>query len=93
MRPVESLLSIANLLTFLVLTLPLPRSVLWIRFFVPIVLLIAIIQLLAEGWRWQMLPAYALSGLTHWRCGKHSRSQSEKPIHSQSGKHSQKLSD
>jgi pimeloyl-ACP methyl ester carboxylesterase len=63
MRLVESLLSITNFLTLLVLALPLPRSVLWIRYLAPIALLIAVIQLLAEGWRWQMVPAYALSGL------------------------------
>jgi pimeloyl-ACP methyl ester carboxylesterase len=63
MRPVEVLLSITNLLTFSLLTLPLPRSVLLIRYLAPIVLLIAMIQVLVEGWRWQMIPAYTLAGL------------------------------
>jgi predicted dienelactone hydrolase len=63
MRPVESLLSIANFLALLVLALPLPRSMLWIRYMAPIALLIAVVQILTEGWRWQMVPAYVLAVL------------------------------
>ena len=61
MRPIETLLSLANLLTFFVLALP--RAVFWLRYWVPSALLIAIAQVLVEGARWQMLPAYALTGL------------------------------
>jgi len=63
MRPVETLLSIANLLTFFALAISLARSMLWIRYLAPIVLLIAIVQVLVEGSRWQMFPAYAMAGL------------------------------
>ena len=63
MRPVEGLLTLANLLTFFVLAIPLPRSVLLIRYLALIALLIAVVQLLAEGPRWQMVPAYMLAGL------------------------------
>jgi hypothetical protein len=63
MRPLETLLSLANLLAFLVLSVPLPRIVPWMRQLSPIALVIAVAQVLVEGPRWQMVPAYALAGL------------------------------
>jgi predicted dienelactone hydrolase len=63
MRPGEALLSLANLLAFVALAMPLPRPTLWMRRSPPIALLIALAQMLAEGPRWQMFPAYALTGL------------------------------
>lgn len=63
MRPIETLLFPANLLAFFVLTLPLPSAVFWMRHWVPIAVLIAVVQILAEGPRWQMIPAYLLTGL------------------------------
>ncbi len=63
MRPIETLLFLANLLTFFVLVSPLPRAVRWMRYLAPITLLVAALQVLMEGPRWQMFPAYALAGL------------------------------
>ena len=63
MRPIEALLSLTNLLTFCVVAIPLPHVVRWMRYWVPIALLIAGAQVLVEGPRWQMIPAYALTGL------------------------------
>ena len=63
MRPLEILLSLTNLLTFCLLTIPLPGSVFWLRYWTPIALLIAVAQVLVEGARWQMVPAYGLAGL------------------------------
>lgn len=63
MRPIEILLSLANLLAFLVLAVPRLRAVPWLRHLAPMALAIAIAQVLVEGPRWQMLPAYALAGL------------------------------
>jgi hypothetical protein len=63
MRPLETLLSLANLLAFLVLAVPLPRVVPWMRHLAPIALAIAVAQVLVEGPRWQMVPAYALAVL------------------------------
>lgn len=63
MRPIEILLSLTNLLTFCLLTIPLPGSVFWLRYWTPIALLIAVAQVLVEGARWQMVPAYGLAGL------------------------------
>ena len=63
MRLFEILLSIANLLAMLVFVLPLPRGLFWMRYWVPIALLIAVAQVWVEGPRWQMTPAYALVGM------------------------------
>ena len=49
MRPLETLLSLANLLAFLVLAVPLPRVVPWMRHLAPIALPIAVAQVLVEG--------------------------------------------
>ena len=63
MRSIEILLVLANLLTFFVFALPVLRAVHWLGSVVLIALLLAISQVLIEGPRWQMLPAYALAGL------------------------------
>jgi hypothetical protein len=60
MRPVEILLLLANLLTFLVLAVPRLRAVHWTGSVVLIGLLLAIAQALIEGPRWQMAPTFAL---------------------------------
>jgi predicted dienelactone hydrolase len=61
MRPIEILLSLANLLAFFVLAVPRLRAVPWLRHLAPIALPIAIAQVVVEGPRWQMVPAYALA--------------------------------
>jgi len=63
MRPLETLLLLANLLTFLTLAVPPLRAASWARVVAPIALLLAGAQVLADGPRWQMVPAYALNGL------------------------------
>lgn len=63
MRSIEILVVLANLLACCVLAIPLPHSALWMRYWVPIALLVAVAQVLVEGPRWQMVPAYALSGV------------------------------
>lgn len=63
MRPIEILLSLVNLLTFLGLVIPLSQTMGWMRHIAPIALLIAGSQALVEGTRWQMFPAYMLAGL------------------------------
>jgi hypothetical protein len=57
MRPIEIMLLLANLLTFIALEVPLPGALSWMRHFAPITLVIAFAQLLMEGPRWQMVPA------------------------------------
>ena len=63
MRPIEILLLLANLLAFTSLALPLPRAMQWMRYSAPAALLAAGAQILAEGPRWQVTPAYAMTGL------------------------------
>ena len=66
MRTWESLLLLADLMAFLVLSIRPVRGRLWMRDSTVIVLVsvvLAAAQWLAEGPRWQMLPAYALTVL------------------------------
>ncbi len=63
MRPLEGLLLLADLLAFAVFAVPLPRAPRWTRHLAPIPLLAAGTQVLVEGPRWQMIPAYGLSGV------------------------------
>ncbi len=63
MRLFETLLLIANFIAFLVLVIPLAGTLHCLRYLVPIVLLIAIVQISLEGMRWQMVPAYVITGL------------------------------
>ena len=63
MRPLEILLLLINLATFFVLAVPRLRALRWMGYAAVISLLIAGMQVLAEGYRWQMIPADALSGL------------------------------
>ncbi|MBN1310806.1 MAG: carboxylic ester hydrolase [Anaerolineae bacterium] len=61
MRPIETLLSLANLLTFWAWVIPLPAAMRWMRSAALIALLVATVQLEVEGQRWQMIPAYILT--------------------------------
>ncbi|MEJ2708662.1 MAG: hypothetical protein P8074_13680 [Anaerolineales bacterium] len=63
MRPIETLLLLTNLLTFTILVVPRLRTLTWMGYLALIGLLVAGVQALVEGARWQMVPAYALSGL------------------------------
>jgi hypothetical protein len=63
MRALEVLLVVADLVAFLVLVLPLPGGASWLRQAAPVALLAMGAQLLVEGPRWQLVPAYALAGL------------------------------
>ena len=60
MRPIEILLSGANLLAFLSLVLPLPAA---LRYAAPLTLGVALVHGVTEGPRWQMIPAYAMTGV------------------------------
>ena len=63
MRPVETLLVVANLFTFLMFAVPRLRARRWTGYIVFITLALAVVQVLVEGPRWQMVPAYMLTGL------------------------------
>ncbi len=62
MRPLEILLSVTNVLAFTVLAVPRLRAVHWIGYLALVTVLVAVIQVLVEGQRWQMVPAYVLTG-------------------------------
>ena len=55
MRPGEIVLSVANLLTFFSLAVPLPLALRWMRYAAPIALGVAIVHVAAEGPRWAEL--------------------------------------
>lgn len=61
MRPIEAILSGGIILSLLCLIFQLPSSLQWLCYVVPLTLLIAGMQILVEGARWQMVPAYSLS--------------------------------
>jgi predicted dienelactone hydrolase len=63
MRPLEGSLLAATVLAFVVLAAPLPTRARRLRVLALLPLAVLAAQLLVEGARWQMVPAYALSGL------------------------------
>ena len=63
MRPFETLLLLANLLAFLLLVSPFPWAGRWARQLAPVAPLAAVVQVIGEGWRWQLIPAYLLAAL------------------------------
>ena len=63
MRSLETLLLMADLLTWFVWSVPRFRAVRWMRLSATVALVIAVTQVLAEGPRWQMVPAYSLTAL------------------------------
>ena len=79
MRPLELSLVLVNLLTLGVLAVPQLHAVRWTGYVALIAVLIAIAQMIVEGPRWQMVPAYVLTGLfflvwllqaPRWRAGR-----------------------
>lgn len=63
MRPFEILLAVANFLSFVVFAVPRLRTIRWTGSIVFIALVVVVIQVFVEGARWQMVPAYVLTGL------------------------------
>jgi hypothetical protein len=61
-RPLEVLLLVADLVAFLLLVVPLPGGAGWMVRAAPLALPAMGAQLLVEGPRWQLVPAYALPG-------------------------------
>ena len=63
MRPIEALLLLAVAIAFIGLTVTLPRLPRWMRLAAPAAAVLAVAQIVAEGARWQMAPAYLLATL------------------------------
>jgi predicted dienelactone hydrolase len=61
MRAFEILLTLANFLALLNLATSKIQTLRWIGYILPIALLIALTQVIVEGPRWQMTPAYILA--------------------------------
>ena len=63
MRSGEAVLLLADLMTLFVVAVRLPRRMHWLRYAAPTALLAAFAQVLIEGPRWQLVPAYVTTGL------------------------------
>ena len=63
MRPVEALLLLSLLVSLLGYLVPKSRRPGWLSFMPALSVLIVVIHLAVEGYRWQMLPAYALTAI------------------------------
>lgn len=63
MRPLELLLLVAALVTFVLLAIPLRGRARWLRHVALLLPVAASAQVLVEGGRWQIVPAYALAAL------------------------------
>ena len=63
MRPLEIVVIVANTMTLLGLAIPRLRAVSLLGFIALIAALVAAMQVLIEGARWQMIPSYALSAV------------------------------
>ena len=63
MRRLESLLLVAELLSFVALVAGLAGGISWLRFLAPVVGLVAVAHVVFEGPRWQMVPAYLLAAV------------------------------
>lgn len=63
MRFIQTLLLLADLLALIVLSVPRLGATRWLRHSPAAALVIAVAQVFVEGARWQMLPAYVLTGL------------------------------
>ncbi|MXQ55087.1 alpha/beta hydrolase family protein [Shimazuella alba] len=63
MRLIELILLFANLLAFFSLVIPLKQSIKWAQYLALVPLPIVGIQVLVEGSRWGIIPAYIMSGI------------------------------
>ena len=61
MRPLETIVLIWNVAQLALLVMPPLSRISWIRHSATVGLAIVSAQVLAEGPRWQMLPAYGIS--------------------------------
>ena len=61
MRPIEALILLAILFSLLAYLFPINRRPRWISLLPALAALLVVIHLVVEGYRWQMVPAYALA--------------------------------
>jgi len=62
-RPIEALSVLAILFSLLVYIVPTSRRPRWLALLPTLAALLVVIHLVLEGYRWQMIPAYALSAI------------------------------
>lgn len=86
MRTGEVLLLVADVIAFCALATPLPRIMRWVGHGAPAAVLVAVAQLTVEGPRWEMAPAYVLTGalLVIW-LWRHLPPRAYGPVHGRPG--------
>jgi len=82
MRSLELVLSIVNMAGIAVMIFPRLRAAAWSRTVAPLAAATAVAQIAIEGIRWQMVPAYLVSGilLLFWIVGSPRRSRKRSGI-------------
>ncbi len=63
MRPLEIIIVLLNLITLVRAYVPLRASLRWFKFLPTTTVLITIVHLFAEQYRWQMVPSYLLTAI------------------------------
>lgn len=63
MRPVETLILLVILFSLLAYFVPISRRPRWLSLLPALAALLVVIHLVVEGYRWQMVPAYALAAI------------------------------
>src|SRR5215204_5446738 len=61
MRPLELIIVILNLIALVIAYVPLGASLRWFKFLPATIVVITIVHLLVEQYRWQMVPSYLLT--------------------------------
>jgi predicted dienelactone hydrolase len=83
MRPVEALILLAILFSLLAYLVPTRRWPRWLFLLPAVAALLVVIHLVVEGYRWQMVPAYALAAIMLvgmvWGIRQAAESQREAP--------------
>jgi len=61
MRPLEIIILLLNLVALLMVYIPLHPPFRWAKFLPAGIVVITLVHLIVEGYRWQMVPAYILT--------------------------------
>jgi predicted dienelactone hydrolase len=63
MRPIEAIVLSALAATLILVAIPWSKRPRWLRIWPLVLLIVLLLQVLMEGYRWQMVPAYILGGI------------------------------
>lgn len=63
MRPIEAFVLSALAAVLILIAIPWSNRPRWLRSLPPVLLIVLLLQVLIEGYRWQMVPAYIVGGI------------------------------